>query len=124
MRFRSLMNAGVGAVISVFLVLSSAEAGKNTLNIDFDKCEQAAFDHLGQFGVKNDDVESFNFVEVAEGGGGKRGSGFIRIVGIEYWMRIKQCEQGAVIIEVNEHCTVRQAYSRRGCKIEGIKSFR
>ena len=67
-----MKNVAAVATIAFALVLawgsSSAEAAKNTLNIDFDKCALAAIDHLGQFGVKKDDVTDYNFVEVAEGG--------------------------------------------------------
>ena len=118
-----MKNIASVATIAFALLLawgsSSAEAAKNILNIDFDKCALAAVDHLGQFGVKKDDVTDYNFVEVAEGGR----SG-LRIVGLEYWLRVKQCESGSVIIDMNESCTVRSAYTRRGCKVEGLRSFR
>ncbi len=118
-----MRNTAAVATIAFALLLtwgsSSADAAKNILNIDFDKCALAAIDHLGQFGVKKDDVTDYNFVEVAEGGR----SG-LRIVGLEYWLRVKQCESGSVIIDMNESCTVRSAYTRRGCKVEGLRSFR
>ncbi len=118
MGFRNSVAVAAVAIAGLWLAgSSSAEAAKNYLNIDFDACALAAVGHLGQFGVKNDDVTDFNFVQISEGG--KR----IRIVGVEYWLRVEQCENGSVVIDMNASCRVRHAYTRSGCTIEGLKSY-
>lgn len=96
------------------------------MNIDFDEYAKAAASHLVQFGVGDDQIDRYTFVEVAEGAGNfrGRGGGIIRIIGVEYWIRLKRCEKGAVIVEVDQSCQVRQAYARGGCMVDGLKQYR
>lgn len=95
-----------------------AHAAKNYSAFDWEVCEKTVINRLGELGVAESDVKNLGFVEQHTGGRG----GITNVIGIEYWVRLNSCD-GRVVFDLTETCRIKQAYTRRGCKIDGLKSY-
>lgn len=45
-----------------------------------------------------------------------------RVVGYLVWADVAQCPQGKVVLRYNSSCSLRGAYTRYGCVVEGLPS--
>ncbi len=96
----------------------TADAAKNYSAFDWEVCEKSVIDRLAELGVPDSDIKDLGFVEQHSGGRG----GITNVFGIEYWIRLNSCD-GRVVFDLTETCRIKQAYTRRGCKIDGLKSY-
>ena len=44
------------------------------------------------------------------------------MVGYLVWADVAQCPQGKVVLRYNSSCSLRGAYTRYGCVVEGLPS--
>jgi hypothetical protein len=68
--------------------------------------------------VAESDIKGLGFVEQHTG----RRGGITNVHGIEYWVRLNSCD-GRVVFDLTESCRIKQAYTRRGCQIDGLKRY-
>jgi hypothetical protein len=95
-----------------------AHAAKNYGGFDWEVCEKNVIDRLAEHGVPESDIKALGFVEQHSGGRG----GITNVQGVEYWVRLNSCD-GRVVIDLTASCRIKQAYTRRGCKIDGLKRY-
>jgi len=113
---RVLLGAAAAATL---LMTTAGGAQAQKVSIDFDACRENAIKHLEANGIQKTDVTDYSYVGVTEGG-----RGGLRIVSVDFWLRVQQCTQGSVTVSLTRTCRVREAFTRGGCEIEGLRSFR
>ncbi|WP_193370045.1 hypothetical protein [Pelagibius marinus] len=82
-------------------------------------CRSEAEDHLSSFSISEDDVESIKMIG--------RNAGDAQVIvsgspGHEAWVRLAFCE-GWMVLHLTPRCSLRQAFTRGDCKVEGVGSY-
>lgn len=96
-------------VLVVLCVLAASPAAAQ----EFD-CRAAVSGALQSYGIAEDRVTSTRaYNRVAGGGDGVH-------VGYRFWMRMKECDKGYLIVDTDFVCNVEQTYTDGPCKIPGV----
>ena len=77
-------------------------------------CQPAVNAQLMKYGIAADRVSSTTVLnDIAGGMEGVR-------VGYKFWMRIKGCSKGYLVVDTDLECAVWQTYTDGPCKISGV----
>jgi hypothetical protein len=106
------------AVISV-LVTASVLVNKPVHAIDLFDYSEFIENQLVALGIDPEEVER---VQIDRQRVRRRGSR--RLVGVKAWIRLQSCETGSLIVDMEPSGRVKQVYTRGGCEVPGIRSFR
>ncbi len=107
----------VGRAVSLvlgFALLATPSLAAGIFDFD-DVVEQ----HLSGLGVDIEDVDELQMEIIRNEIRGKR-----RDVGVNAWVRLNSCESGRLVIEMNMNGDIVQVFTRGGCELPDIKSFR
>jgi hypothetical protein len=82
------------------------------------RCESTVAERLAEYGIGGGEVSGIYYVAkvVAPGRTGRR------IRGVTAWVSLVSCE-GSLVIDLNNSCRVKQAYTRGQCRLPGLKNF-
>ena len=87
-------------------------------NRPYTRCESVVDQQLDRLNVDRTDIEKLFYTRQLR----TTRRDDTRTVGTDAWVRFKSCK-GYLVIDMNNHCRVRQVYTRGSCKIPGVKSF-
>jgi hypothetical protein len=124
LQLRVHLQALISAATIVVVTLNTSQTRADRLATDLDVCIQVATNQLKKAGIKDNDVAGFHLVELTGNTELVYRGNELYVVALEYWFQLKRCDKGAVIVELNKQCVVRQVYSRGGCVVDGIEHFR
>ena len=77
-------------------------------------CRYAVNNEISKFGVTPDQVTKMTVsrnVEAGEDG---------RRIGSTYWLTLKQCSSGQLIVDTDTTCRVTQIYTTGACEVSGV----
>ena len=77
-------------------------------------CRNAVYNEIAKFGVTQDQVSKITVsrnVEAGEDG---------RRIGSTYWLTLKQCSSGQLIVDTDTTCRVTQIYTTGACEVSGV----
>ena len=102
----------------VLLLAGLALAVSPALAGNYPRCESTVAEKLDAYRIDETDVSGIYYAArvAATGRTGRR------IRGVTAWVSLDSCD-GSVVIELNNSCKVRQAYTRGQCRVPGLKSF-
>ena len=80
-------------------------------------CETVVADRLDRLNIELGDVRGITYARNIRS---RRNNG--RVVGYEAWVRFQSCK-GALVIDMDRHCRVKQVYTRYECRVPGVPSF-
>ena len=107
---------------SIILVLASiplfGTLAHGAFNRPYTRCESVVDQQLDRLNVDRADIEKLFYTRQYRT---KRGDNTV-VVGVDAWVRFKSCK-GYLVIDMTNHCHVRQAYTRGQCRLPGVKSF-
>ena len=101
------------AVIVVGVQPVSAAGDRRIGNV-----ESIVADRLERLGIAPDDVGEIKFSEQREIFGDEH-----RVTGVDAWVRLNSCPQGALIVPVRRDGVARNAYTRGMCAVPGVAQF-
>jgi len=80
-------------------------------------CEGAVNAAIAAVGVAPDRIASTAVSPQTESGDEHR------TIGYTYWMRLKSCNSGYLIVDTNNFCHVEQVYTTGECQIGGVRHY-
>jgi hypothetical protein len=81
------------------------------------ECEQQVNQTLQEHGVSQSDVKS---VKVTHRTGGAKSAS---IYGLDAWVRLNSCSDGALIVSMTKYCMVQQSYTTGGCSVGTLPKY-
>ncbi|WP_340118359.1 hypothetical protein [Pelagibius sp. 7325] len=108
MQMRTLTRAAVVAAFALSFNTASASAFQ---------CEQEVNQALQERSVNQSDVDS---VKVMRRTGGAKSSG---IYGLDAWVRLKSCSNGALIVNMTKYCMVQNVYTTGNCSVADVPRY-
>ncbi len=82
-----------------------------------DVCRPIAEQKLQGYGLTYDQLTGISWIEQ------KADSDRSAVSGYSLWARPPGCASGSLVIDFHRDCSVKQAYTRGGCRVSGIPSF-
>ena len=97
----------------VLLVLGLVAASPSTAQVHI--CQPAVNAQLIKYGIAIDRVSSTAVINEILGGsmGGVH-------VGYKFWMRMKSCRKGYLVVDTDLNCDIEQTFTAAPCKISGV----
>ena len=87
-------------------------------NRPYTRCVSVVDQQLDRLNVDRADIEKLFYTRKYRS---SRGSDDSVVVGVDAWVRFKSCK-GYLVIDMNNRCQIRQAYTRGQCRIPGVNS--
>ena len=78
-------------------------------------CQPAVDAQLQKAGIATNRVTSTDVVRDTTGG-----TENTQLLGYTYWMRMKSCKKGHLLINLDENCGFQQIFTDSSCKIAGV----
>ena len=72
---------------------------------------------IAKFGIAPDQISATTVSPQTESGEDHR------TVGYTYWMRLKSCSSGYLIVDTNNFCHVQQVYTTGECQVRGVEHY-
>ena len=95
---------------------ASAQVDQQSEKIDPPPCLEEVQSHLKKHNINWEEVkDEAEFFRVAPEED--------RQVGINAWIRPKQCKEGWLVIDLAASCAVRNSWTTEGCSISGLTSY-
>ncbi len=106
--------AGFATVLSA---ASTARAESGTVTTP-ETCNSTIDQRLSDLKVNRADLDKISIFPRYE----NRDDQTNRVLGFDAWVRFKGCT-GALVIDLERDCRVRQVYTRGQCRVPGVKAF-
>ena len=80
-------------------------------------CQSAVNAEIARFGVTPDQISKTVVSRNVEAGDDGR------IIGHTYWMQLKSCSPGYLIVDTNRTCYIQQVYTTGECQVTGVTHY-
>jgi hypothetical protein len=110
-----LATRALGATLALMALPAVAAGGEGAIPADF--CAPAVERRINEMKLNRSDIDRIGYVTVWE----NRPADNDRLRGIDAWVYYKA--GGALIVDMNRDCSVRQVYTRGVLRLPNVKSF-
>ena len=80
-------------------------------------CEGTVMSEIAKVGVARDQISSLTISPQTQSDEDHR------TVGYTYWMRLKSCRSGYLIVDTTNFCYIEQVYTTGECRVSGVKHY-
>ena len=106
------------AVLLIFAACAGQALAQGFVLDPSASCSAAIEKKITELAVKRDDIDR---ISISPRYSDREGEGF-RPLGFDAWVRFKSCP-GALVIDLERDCSLRQAYTRGRCTLPGVKAY-
>jgi hypothetical protein len=101
----------------IAVVILSFLAAACTTTASRDGCQGAVNAEIAKFGITPDRIAQT--VVSQQFDAGEDG----RVIGHTFWMRLKSCGSGYLIVDTNSFCHIQQVYTTGDCRVAGVTHY-